>query len=539
VGLLAPLVGAGCDIVQGFQNAGDSLFPPQKTYLEAPGFRLTEGNFRNLNVGVGDELYLFARDASPMAEASLYSMRYVDPKPCKLTGVGRYWTSGLPSERPAQVVYLPNYEARGPARFADARCGLHDLVIENADLPFAETAEGVLMLSGSDLLRVEPTEERVDVLARGIQRFALNGPGAHFLVIDNKLEAYLLSSFARVGSVGDGVVDVRSVGSALLFEDRTGVHSVSVSGASEIVVKEVAEGGCRMGYISGSLLAYYSSCADRTLSMYDASTGKSTELDYVADPLVFAVELDPGAKHAEAKLDGDYWYYSLREPYTPYGGGTLVARRPDGEELVLGPGARLERTKLDSKGEFGLALLDVMEGTGRLVRFRRDGTVDPLATNVLDSPNDLIVNWNGAVGDRARITEEGELEILLHGVPRRDYDYVDQSRRWRAIFDESDGVTGRLSIADPSSRTLEDKRVIAQGVRHQRHQFLDVVLPGIAFISNYDREREMGRLEYTNLELDFRGTISEGVSDFIPSGNGILYAVPFGEARGVWIARAQ
>ena len=37
---------SGCDIVQGFQNAGDALFPPQKTYLETPGFRLATGGFR-------------------------------------------------------------------------------------------------------------------------------------------------------------------------------------------------------------------------------------------------------------------------------------------------------------------------------------------------------------------------------------------------------------------------------------------------------------------------------------------------------------
>src|SRR6185503_2592834 len=77
----------GCDIVQGFQDAGDALFPPQKTYLEAPGFRLAPGGFRRLNVGVGDELYLLARTSEEGAAPALYSMRYVDPKPCRIDGV--------------------------------------------------------------------------------------------------------------------------------------------------------------------------------------------------------------------------------------------------------------------------------------------------------------------------------------------------------------------------------------------------------------------------------------------------------------------
>jgi len=32
--------GAGCDIVQGYQDAGDSLFPEQSTHLAAPWLRL-------------------------------------------------------------------------------------------------------------------------------------------------------------------------------------------------------------------------------------------------------------------------------------------------------------------------------------------------------------------------------------------------------------------------------------------------------------------------------------------------------------------
>ena len=248
------------------------------------------------------------------------------------------------------------------------------------------------------------------------------------------------------------------------------------------------------------------------------------------------MELDADKERSGARLDRDYWFYSLRDFES--GGSTLWIRSPDGEEFMVGTGARLDRTRLDESGDFGLALVDVAGETGRLVRWQRDGSVETLATNVLDG-SDLLVNFNGVVGDRARITEEGELEILLERVPRRDYDYQDQSRRWRALFDDSDGVTGTLSIDESGSTTFANRKVIARGVRHPRHQFLDVVLPGIAYVSNYDPVSDTGRLEYNNLELLFRGIISEGVSDFIPAGNGILYTVPFGEARGVWIARAQ
>ena len=51
----------GCDIVQGFKNAGDALFPPEKTYLDAPGYRLVEGSYRDLVLLTSSELFVLAR----------------------------------------------------------------------------------------------------------------------------------------------------------------------------------------------------------------------------------------------------------------------------------------------------------------------------------------------------------------------------------------------------------------------------------------------------------------------------------------------
>ena len=527
---------AGCDIVQGFQNAGDALFPPQKTYLETPGFRLAAGGFRRLNVGVGDELYLLARNAED-TEPALHSMRFVDPKPCKIPGVVRYWVSGLPTEYPSQIAYLEQDVQRGTLRFADARCNVHeDLVFENAELPINESHLGLLFFAGQDLMLVNPPKNDVRTVASEVQALYLNGPGAHVVRAGGRLSAYD-DAWKLIGEEGEGIVDVRGVGAAFLFEDVTGIHAFSVIstlGLPEIIVTDIDREGCRLGFVSGSVIAYYSPCAEQRLTLWNASNGEKTRLDYVADPALFAIERDPDSTAQNPTIEEDYWYYTLRD------GGALVVRSPAGDEFTIGTGARLDRTNLDDGGDFGLAMLDVTPDIGRLVRWDREGAVETLATSVFLGSSDLIVNWNGAVGDRARITEDGELEIFLEGVPRRDYQYGDASRRWRAVFDESDdAVTGTLSIDSSNSPTFANKGVIARGVRHPRHQFLDVVLPGIAYVSNYDYLSDTGRLEYNNLELGFRGIVSEGVSDFIPAGNGILYTVPFGSARGVWLARAQ
>jgi hypothetical protein len=546
VGLSAIAVTSGCDIVEGFQNAGDALFPPQKTYLETPGFRLAAGGFYRLNVGVGDELYLLARDSDRMAEPALYSMRYLDPVPCKIEGVARYWSSGLPSDYPAQILFMKG-DGRPPAPvyFADTHCNVHDLVLPDSDLWILESELGLVMQTGADLVLVDAPKGTYRTLASGLQGRYPNGPGAHFLVIEGRLHAYSLSTWEHIGAVGEGIRALRGVGGWFVYEDANGVHGVaatSAAGVPQLVEQEVDPEGCRIGLVSGSALAYYSPCpgpevpvSERTISLWEASKNKTTHLDYVAEPNLFLMERDPKSEASEPRFDRDYWFYSL----TPDGSGTLVVRSPEGVEFVLGAGARLEETNLEDEGEWGVAVLDAGPEVGRLVRWQRDGSVETLAENVLYSAGDLIIDWNGAVGDRARLTDDGEVEVLLEGVPSRDYAYGDASKRWQAIFDKSNGTTGTLSIDASGSRTYANKRVIARNVRHGRHKFLDVVLPGIAYVSNYDIETDTGTLEYNNLELGFRGIISEGVADFIPAGNGILYTIPFGTARGVWLARAQ
>src|SRR4051812_36907024 len=84
---------AGCDIVQGFKNAGDALFPPVKTYLDAPGYRLVEGSYRDLILLTSSELFVLAR-GTKQNDTALYSARYAVPKPCAIPEVGRFWAGG-------------------------------------------------------------------------------------------------------------------------------------------------------------------------------------------------------------------------------------------------------------------------------------------------------------------------------------------------------------------------------------------------------------------------------------------------------------
>ena len=160
---------------------------------------------------------------------------------------------------------------------------------------------------------------------------------------------------------------------------------------------------------------------------------------------------------------------------------------------------------------------------------------------------DLTMDYDGTAGTLAQVVN-GEIAPVLERAPRRRFAYQDVEGR-QALFNEYDGENGTLSIGKLTctpntdcARQYYEPVAIARGVHHPSHAFLDeteAFLPGIGFLDHYDTEHETGRFQYSNLELGFTSIVSEGVSDFTYAGNGILYAVPFGEGAGIWLARAK
>jgi hypothetical protein len=137
---------------------------------------------------------------------------------------------------------------------------------------------------------------------------------------------------------------------------------------------------------------------------------------------------------------------------------------------------------------------------------------------------------------------------VLERVPRRRYAYDDG--QYTALFSDFDGSLGTLSIGeevcppDPPNCAARyfAPNPVAYGVRHPRHRLFNEIgawLPAIGYLTAFDEAQATGRFEYRNLELGFTSIVSEGVSDFLIAGNGILYAVPFGAGAGIWLARAK
>ena len=110
-----------CDVVQGFKNAGDALFPPVKTYLDAPGYRLVSGGYRDLLLLTSSELYVLARGTKP-DDTALYSIRYAVPTPCSVPEVGHFWASGNVDIGQAWIAYFHDGSSRGTfGSFTDTR----------------------------------------------------------------------------------------------------------------------------------------------------------------------------------------------------------------------------------------------------------------------------------------------------------------------------------------------------------------------------------------------------------------------------------
>jgi hypothetical protein len=226
-----------------------------------------------------------------------------------------------------------------------------------------------------------------------------------------------------------------------------------------------------------------------------------------------------------------------------------MMRTPERQTKVLGRRAAFERlSAFPASGELhGFALIDVEGETGRFVRWESDGTTTPLADGVVRSTGDLVTNFDGDTGQFALLAEGG-LSVVSRRVPPHGFKARDPKNRWTAIIDDFSDKIGTLSITASTLDFAEAARapapppaleVIARGVLwDSRARFVPAV-PGIAYFTNYDQTRDIGRLDYRNLELRFTATISEGVAAYLETPGGLIYSVPFGDGAGIWVVRSR
>jgi hypothetical protein len=218
--LAGALALAACDIVQGFQNAGNALFPPVKTYLDVPGSRVLAGNYTSVSLLSGEEAYLALRSVEPQDQLTL--THYALPLPCVLPGIGLYEAFGPPHIDRLVIAYFEGWEEGGTLRFADGQCRELGIRIENARLPaFVGADRRFIVESGDSLLAVDPFQNDSVTVAEGVTSMVdSHSFSSGAFIADGLLGVIDSQSSTQVQWFGQKVVAAVGAGTSLFFEDE-------------------------------------------------------------------------------------------------------------------------------------------------------------------------------------------------------------------------------------------------------------------------------------------------------------------------------
>jgi hypothetical protein len=543
---------SGCDIVQGFRDASSAVFPDEKTYFDAPGFRLVRGEFRQLEFASGSSLYLLARPAD-REDSSLYVMEYANPKPCVLPKVKEHRPGGGVFLDATTIAFTEEGTPNGTLRFADGDCNVYPLSINTSYIPFGETTEGFLTYQRHDLVMVNPVSGVIRTIAADAD-FVGGFSGFYVMLSNGRLGAFR-PEFTEVAWIGDMVTRRNAAGSSFFFEDRRGIHRVQATSADSVHDTVIAEGGCRLGFprnlgSAESWVTYHFPCDAKKTVVYSESVGKASELDIDIDDPDFMTFLPAyPAQTGDPAVDPFFAFYltARDEAYT----GKLWMRTPDRQTKLLGEHADLGRLSVytSTAETHGYALVDVDGDTGRYIRWEPDGSTRDVAAKAVrnNSGGDLVTNYDGTTGQFQLFSDTG-LSVVSHRIPPSYFKNREPKGRWTAVIDDYEKPNGTLSITESALDFSESERtlgpppkleVIARDVLWDGRARFVPALPGIGYFTHYDEPSDTGRLDYRNLELRFTATVSDGVADYLSTPGGLIYSVPYGEGAGIWVVRSR
>jgi hypothetical protein len=579
--LASALALTACDIVQGFQNAGNALFPPVKTYLDVPGSRVLPGNYTSVALLSGEEAYLALRSVEPQDQLTL--THYAEPLPCVLRGIGLYEAFGPPDIDRLVIAYFEGWEEGGTLRFADGQCRELGIAVENARLPVFVGADRRFIVESADtLLAVDPFQNDSVTLAEGVTSIVDSYSFSSGAFVANGLLGVIDSrDSTQVQWFGQKVVAAVSGGTSLFFEDRAGVHELAVTSLGDTILiaeRRVERRACHLARLpfpelNGALrrtdwIGYNVPCESTNFVVRDPQQKLQRSISGHAIDARYAKVVAAGdatALDSPPTLADPIWVFYLTDVDLETGEGDLHALDVLGDtNRVLGRTYAFWRTELARRtldGEpgydHGFALLDASYGVGRYVVWELDGTTRDIAANVVDTDfaapwPALLADFDGENGSFAQLAN-AELHRLgsavpLYGAVTPDFlHYESGNVLLMSDFDDQRGV---LSLApplppnDPAAGTddfghpLRSARPVARDVGRYQRGFLGE-LPGFIYITAFDPATGSGRLEYQNTQLEFTSVIAEGVSDLRDTGDNLFYTIPYGQNAGVWVTRKK
>ena len=545
----------GCNVVQGFQDAGDTLFPEQKTYLAAPGVQLLSGGYHDVDFAIGANIFLLSRITDD-TQGGLVSMPYGDPRPCLIPSVGRYWSSRNVTRGPPLLAYFNEDASRGTLHFADGNCTTFELEFEDALLPVGDTESSVVVWAGTDLWLATPGTGQQQKLATGVTDVVRGAIGKGFVVRAGGRIAWFKSDWTSQGEFGAQVVSVRLAGNTVFYSDSGGVHRL-IAGPQGPEDHLLAADACGLGMQSTTWATFRAPCSGGQVFAVHEPTGNQFQLPFDADPERLKLVPARGSRGLDPSLE-PFWFFGMRDGDGDALQGTLVVKPPTGDEFTLGSHATFLQLRLLEAPEeaHGYALVDVAsDGSGRYLWWDGQGQTKVLAEHVLSQPNRLIVDFDGSLGKLA-VTSGDRLLVLAEGVPWPAFEYRDSTRKWTALFHDlispgqPHGQNGQLSVFYDTLDALQatpvtapfsapELQVVAPRVGVFRIAALGRVLSGVMYLADYDEQSGTGRLDYRNLDLRFSAHVNDGVSDYAIVDGQVLYAIPRGKDAGLWLVSSK
>lgn len=524
----------GCEIVEGLGDAGRAIFPEHATYVNAPGSRLAAGNYAELDftgvwLGAGTIGFkLLARTATP-GDDSLSVIGFTNGSVCRVEHVGAYRSSTIAGTGEVMLSYLDGPGPRGTLRFVDPECEPLPAVVPDAALSSATMPDGRrIVVSGDDLVLVDPTTGVIEPFETDVVRIDTRSAGPYFVQAGGELAVYD-DHWRLLGRYGEGVVTFgfAAVSGKVAFEDANGISAAVPGGAAF----SIAKGACELGFPSWQpyFVTVRQPCSDGHALAVRIDLTDTVDLgpDIDARNVQFWMEATESAPRR--------WVTHFRD-YDPEADlGTLVLRAEDGGDLVIGERSAPGWVDPRANGREGYALINADGDVGDFVEFDTRGGVRVIADRVLRyAEYGVMAHFDGVAGDMGGIDSEGRFVPLLTRVPPDLATYLNRNGTLGAALTDFDGRTGTLS----TFTSYLDLHPVATGVLHPRHGFIDSMFPGMAWI-RADGSGDTGTLEYQNTELVYTATVSEGVSSFLPTTEGLIYTVPRGASAGVWFAEAK
>lgn len=552
-----------CNFGDGLRDVGSSLGNTDSALIDAPGRRLAAGRFRKITVdGSLDEGGKVIALEDNDDGTRLAVIPYPDGKTCYVDPAVDFdrLSSRLSVELPGlfSVQVSSDESDRGEIRLVDFNCEQAFDSIENARLPRvlfpSSEPRGVLSIDGSGTLTmiVPGEKDLVEIdrnvsVARTSQSYIFVQKGGKLIAYDGKLDA--------VDEFGKGVSEFiphqgLRISVALIDEEGLAVWN------EDDGLTRISDTACRPNFWGNDTLAYYDPCDERKLRIYMPRNRIPLEGDDF-------ITLDGPKGVADLNARSLNWGASTQSTELSFllGGaddheGQLVIAKiptetePDEDHLDL-----LLYQLGDGHSGFlgGEILTGIDTGPGTLVRIQRDEDEHPVGLETLEddvvklfgasaySPDGILANFDGTVGDLVQLREEAKDEIksttLLRDVPNQGSVKEAETGRFALVADSPDGRVGTLYLSSQDNTSV---KAVATDVWPTTARFLEQPR-GLAYLSG-EPGQPVAQLKVYLIDSGLTVSIHEKVNEYrsLPwPSPGILYAVPEGKDQGLWYAKAR